>query len=74
MTLRPRTLLLILLAGLGATACGEPCARLLDTVCKEHPRERLCRRYGTRIENQQISPEMCEATRKVFLESLEKGR
>ncbi len=52
-------------------ACGDPCERLLETVCVERPREELCAVFRERVDRGDMSPELCSAVREVFLEQLE---
>ena len=60
------------LLGLCLSGCGEPCERLLETVCEERPREELCALYRERVDRGDMSPELCSAVREVFLEQLER--
>lgn len=68
---RPASAALCLLA-LCLPSCGDPCARLLKTVCDERPREELCSLYRVRVDRGDMSPELCGAVREVFLEQLER--
>lgn len=54
-----------------ATGCADPCARLLETLCKDMPHEQYCRSYREKVSSGTISGEMCVATRKAYVSSLQ---
>jgi len=64
-----RYLFWVVLIGL-ATGCTDPCARLLETMCKDMPHEQHCRSYREKVSSGAISAEMCGATRKAYVSSL----
>ena len=51
--------------------CADPCSRLLETMCKDMPNEQFCRSYREKVAIGDISPEMCRATRRAYVNSLE---
>ena len=53
------------------TSCADPCARLLETLCKDMPHEQYCRSYREKVSSGTISGEMCMATRKAYVSSLQ---
>jgi len=63
---------LLLALALFFTGCSDPCSRLLETVCKDLPDEHHCRNYREKVSNGEISSEMCAATRRAYVASLEK--
>ena len=63
---------LLLALALFFFGCADPCSRLLETVCKDLPDEHHCRSYREKVSKGDISSEMCAATRRAYVASLEK--
>ena len=64
--------LFVFLLACTCLGCVDPCSRLLETLCKDLPDEHHCRSYREKVSKGDISPEMCAATRRAYVASLEK--